>query len=281
MKKTKKKKNDYLKFWEKYGPYAVVAGGSNGLGAAFAESLARRGMNLILLAREKECLEVTARRLREKYSVDITTFSVDLADYEKVKEFILELISGDKPKVSVGLLVYNAAFAPIGLFENTSEEHLSLAAAVNVRTPLLLSKLLSTQMIEKKRGGIVLMSSLASAQGSPKLASYAATKAFNTVLAEGLWKELKHHGVNVIGCCAGAISTPGYEQASAVGAKKSKAAPGTMTAAQAAEKTIKALGKGPIIIPGGINKLAKFVLTRLLTKKAAIGIMSNNTKGLS
>jgi short-subunit dehydrogenase len=131
-------------------------------------------------------------------------------------------------------------------------------------------------MMQNRRGGIVLMSSLAGAQGSPRLASYAATKAFNAVLAGGLWRELQPHGVDVIGCCAGAILTPGYQQA-----EGNKPAPGTMTAAAVAGQTLKALGKGPIVIPGGVNKIARFVLTRLLTRKAAIGIMSKNTGGLS
>jgi len=257
-------------FKERYGPYGLVAGGSNGLGAAFAEALAGRGMNLVLMAREKERLEVFAKNLRKQYGVDVIALTVDLADYEKTRSLLIGL------DVSIGLLVYNAAFAPIGLFENTSEEHLSLAAAVNVRAPLLLAKLLSACMIQNKRGGIVLMSSLAGAQGSPKLAAYAATKSFNAILAEGLWKELKPHGIDVIGCCSGAILTPGYQQA-----EKSKAAPGTLSAGEVAERTLKALGKGPIVIPGGVNKIARFVLTRLLTRKAAIGIMSSNTGGLS
>jgi short-subunit dehydrogenase len=153
---------------------------------------------------------------------------------------------------------------------------LSLAATVNVKTPLLLAKHLSVQMIQNKRGGIVLMSSLAGAQGSPKLAAYAATKAFNAILAEGLWKELKPHGVDVIACCAGAILTPGYQKA-----EKTKVAPGTMTANDVAERTLKSLGKGPIVIPGIVNKIGRFVLTRILSRKAAIGIMSKNTGGLS
>ena len=260
-------------FKEKYGPFALVAGGSDGLGAAFSEALASRGLNLVIMARNKERLEAAAARLREQYGVEVKTLAADLADFEKTKSLILGL----KLKEQIGLLVYNAAFAPIGLFENTSEEHLTLAAAVNVRTPLLLAKFFSESMIQNKRGGIVLMSSLAGAQGSPKLASYAATKSFNAILAEGLWKELKPHGIDVIGCCAGAILTPGYQQAE----KKAKTAPGTLSAQTVAEQTIKALGKGPIVIPGGVNKLARFVLTRLMTRKAAIGIMSKNTGDLS
>jgi len=269
-------KNKKMQFKEKYGPYALVAGGSDGLGAAFAEVLADRGLNLVLMARNRERLETAAARLREQYGIDVKTIAADLVDYEKTKNLLTAL------KVSIGLLVYNAAFAPIGLFENTSEEHLSLAAAVNVRTPLLLVKLLCAPMIQNKRGGIVLMSSLAGAQGSPKLVSYAATKAFNAVLAEGLWKEMQRYGVDVVGCCAGAILTPGYQQAQTPGTeKKPKTAPGTLTACDVAEQTINALGKCPIVIPGGINKIARFVLTRLLTRKAAIGIMAKNTGGLS
>ena len=259
-----------LQFKEKYGPYALIAGGSNGLGAAFAEAVASRGLNLVLMAREKERLEATALRLREQYGIEVIAIAADMADFEKTKSLLAGL------KVPVGLLVYNAAFAPIGLFENTSEEHLALAAAVNIRTPLLLAKLLSAQMIQNKRGGIVLMSSLAGSQGSPKLSAYSATKAFNAILAEGLWKELKQYNIDVIGCQAGAILTPGYEQA-----EKAKPAPGTMTARAVAEQTLKALGKGPVVIPGVVNKIGRFVLSRLLTRKAAIGIMSKNLRSIS
>jgi uncharacterized protein len=257
-------------FKEKYGQYGLVAGGSDGLGYAFAEAIARRGLNLVLIARQEDRLKAAAARLKDTYEIDVVSIAADMADYENVRKLISVL------KVSIGLLVYNAAFAPIGLFENTSEDNLALAAAVNVKAPLLLTKLLSLRMIQQKRGGIVLMSSLAGGQGSPNLAAYAATKSFNAILAEGLWKELKPHGIDVIACCAGAILTPGYQQA-----KISKQAPGTLKANEVAEKTLNALGRGPIIIPGAINKIGRFVLTRVLSRKAAIDTMSKNTGGLS
>lgn len=258
------------RFKEKYGQYALVAGGSDGLGFAFAEAIARRGLNLILMARQEDRLKAAAARLKETYQIEVISITADMADFENVKKSIETL------KVSIGLLVYNAAYAPIGLFENTSEDQLALAAAVNVKAPLLLSKLLSGPMIQQKRGGIVLMSSLAGGQGSPNLAAYAATKSFNAVLAEGLWKELKPHGIDVLACCAGAILTPGYQQA-----EKTKPAPGTLKTNEVAEQTLNALGKGPIVIPGAINKIGRFMLTRILSRKAAINTMSKNTGGLS
>ncbi len=258
------------RFKEKFGPCALVAGGSDGLGYAFAEAIARRGLNLVLIARQEDRLKSAAARLEETYGVDVISIAADLADLERVKKSIETLY------VSIGLLVYNAAFAPIGLFEETSEDHLALAVAVNVKAPLLLAKLLSSSMIEQKRGGIVLMSSLAGAQGSPNIATYAATKSFNATLAEGLWKELKPHGIDVIACCAGAIRTPGYLQA-----EKAKQAIGTLDARKVAEQTLHALGKGPVIIPGAVNKIGRFILTRVMSRKAAIATMSKNTGGLS
>ena len=258
------------KFKEKYGPYALVAGGSDGLGFAFAEAIARRGLDLVLIARQEERLKAAAARLKETYKIDVIPIAADMAAYENAKESISAL------DVSIGLLVYNAAFAPIGLFEDTSEERLALAAAVNVKAPMMLTKYLSASMIKRRRGGIVLMSSLAGAQGSPNIAAYAATKSFNAILAEGLWKELKPHGIDVLACCAGAILTPGYQQA-----EKAKPAPGTLEADKVAEQTLKALGNGPIIVPGVINKIGRFMLTRVLSIKTAINIMSKNTGGLS
>jgi short-subunit dehydrogenase len=240
------------------------------LGAAFAEALARRGLNLVLLARQEDQLKATAERLIEEYGVDVVALPADMANFDDVKELVGRL------KVSIGLLVYDAAYAPIGHFEDVTEDQLAQAVAVNVRAPLLLVKLLSAPMIERGRGGIVLMSSLAGSQGSPNIATYAATKAFNSILAEGLWKELKPHGVDVLACLAGAILTPGYRNA-----ESAKPAPGTLEAAQVAEITLKALGKGPIVVPGAVNKVGRFVLTRLLSRRAAIAIMAKNTGGLS
>jgi short-subunit dehydrogenase len=242
---------------------------------------------------------------------------VDLGDIEAVKAFVGAL------NVPIGLLVYNAAYAPVGLFKDIEEEQLARIVAVNVRGPLLLAHLVLPKMAERKRGGIVLMSSLAGTQGSPKLASYAATKAFNAILAEGLWEELKPFGIDVIASCAGAILTPGYNQAQQARSlsgfspfngefcdlsqnytsqtpkaapesgifarfwrknsqvRQAARAPGTLTAAEVAERTLKALGKGPVFVPGGINKLARFFLMRLMPRKLAVKIMAANTRSLN
>ncbi len=257
-------------FKSKYGPWALVAGASEGLGAAFAEALAKQGLNLILIARRSDKLEELTNALKNKYPIEIKYRALDLADVEPIKLYVSQL------GLDIGLLVYNAAYSPIGYFENISDENLAKIVEVNIKAPLLLSKLVLTQMIEKRRGGLVLMSSLAGSQGSPKIATYAASKAFNTILAEGLWKELRKHGIDVLAACAGAISTPGYKNA-----QTTKDAPGTLDASKVAEKTLRALGKGPTIIPGVINNIARFFMGRIFSRKLAISIMDNNTKNLS
>ena len=227
-------------------------------------------MNLVLIARQEERLKATADRLEAKYGIKVISVAADLADFSTAKPKI------DALQVPIGLLVYNAAFAPIGSFETRAEADLALAAAVNVQTPLLLVKALSGPMIQRKKGGIVLMSSLVGLQGSPNLTTYAATKSFNTTLGEGLWRELRPHGIDVLTCCAGAILTPGYQ-----GAQSGKTAPGTLGPQVVAEKTLRALGRGPVYVPGATNKVFRFIISRVLSRRAAIRLMANNTGDLA
>jgi short-subunit dehydrogenase len=222
------------------------------------------------LARRKDKLEQVSQLIKNKYQVEIIQKSIDLADFPQTRQLVSQL------RLDIGLLVYNAAYAPIGYFEDVSENMLQKIVEVNITSPLLLAKLVSSEMIKKGKGGIILMSSLAGMQGSPKIATYAASKAFNAILAEGIWKELRKHGVNVLASCAGAVKTPGYHIA-----QGTKNAPGTLDTVSVAEKTLKALGKGPVTIPGFTNKLANFFMRRLFSRKFAITIMDKNTKELS
>lgn len=256
-------------FLNKYGPWAVVAGASEGLGAAFANSLARRHINVILIARRKHLLDKLADDLMSTFDIEASVVAMDLGDQEQIRRFVESI------EVDVGLLVYNAAYAPVGKFTDLSADDLARVVDVNVTAPLLLSRLLAAPMLARQRGGIILMSSLAGTQGSPRIATYAASKSFNAILAEGLWAELKHGGVDVITSRAGAIRTPGYL---AMGTPE---APGTLDAAQVAEQTLLALGKGPSIVPGRINKIAQFFLSRLVSRKTAIDIMGRNTRDLT
>lgn len=259
-----------VSFAERYGPWALVAGASEGLGAAFARALAARGLSLVLLARRAERLAEVARGIEAEHRVAVRTHAVDLA-----RPDLGDALRSCTDGLAIGCAVYNAAHAPIGKLVDRSEADLLRVVDVNVRGPLVFSRVLAPAMIARGRGGIVLMSSMAGFQGAPQIATYAASKAFTTVLGEGLWAELRPRGVDVVVSCAGAIRTPNYVGAS------TKEAPGTLEAAEVAEQTLAALGHGPSFVPGATNRLARFFLGRLVPRRTAIGIMARSTETLS
>ena len=257
-------------FQARYGPWAVVAGASEGLGAAFAETLASRGINLVLVARRPDPLAACARGVEERHGVTAIAHALDLSDPAATLAFARTLDQ------DIGLLVCNAAYSAVGHFTHVAHEELNKILSVNTQAPVTLVRELAPRLLDRGRGGIVLMSSLSGNQGSANIATYAASKSFNTVLAEGLWQEFGEHGVDVVACCAGAIRTPGYQNAQA-----GIEAPGTLDPGEVVEDTLRALGQSPVVVPGGTNKLAEFLMRRVLSRKAAVRLMSKNTRGLN
>lgn len=256
-------------FLTKYGTWAVVAGASEGLGAAFAYALAARGCHLLLLARRADVLTSLADAITGKHAVTVKTLPCDLADASFAEELTLAMDG-----IEVGLGVYNAAYSFAGpLLERPVEDALRVVR-VNCQGPLRFAHALVPKMIARKRGGLVLMSSLAGFQGAPRIAAYAASKAFNISLGEGLAAELRPHGVDVVVSCPGAIRTPNYAKAA------KKEAPGTLDAEVVAEVTLDALGRGALVIPGAVNKLAAFFMGTLIPRSAAVAIMGKNTADL-
>lgn len=258
-------------FASRYGPWALVAGASEGLGAAFATSLARRGLNLVLWARRGEVLLALAAQLRGDHGVDVEVAVVDLADGAATAAATAALVE----RRAVGLVVFNAAFAPVGAFAERDIDQLLRVVDVNVRAPLVVVRALLPAMVARRQGGVVLMSSMAGQQGSARIAAYSATKAFATTLGEALWAELKPHNVDVVACVAGAIRTPGFERSA------TKDAPGMVEADVVVAAALDGLGGSAVVIPGGVNRIASFVMRRLLPRAWALRIMEQNTRSLT
>lgn len=257
---------DRSEFAARYGGWAVVAGASEGMGAAYAEELARRGLNLILIARRAELLESLAAQLSKKYNVDAKLILLDL-----VAANAAEQIHRETNNLEIGLLICNAAFSAIGPFlERPIQDHLR-EIQTNAVTPLKLTYLLAEQMLRRRRGGIVLMSSLSAFQGSAYISTYAATKAFNIVLAEGLWEEWRRDGVDILVCISGAVRTPNYVASEPV--KTGGLGDRTMLPEQVVHEALNALGKQPYVIPGRINRVASAVMRHLLPRKSAVKFM--------
>lgn len=255
------------RFVDQYGPWAVVAGGSEGIGAAFASELARRGCHLVVVALEPTTLATFAQRLRADHGVEVREVALDLARAD-----LLAALASYVDDIEVGLVVWNAALAPTGRFDLTDPGQLDSALDVNVHGPVRLVRHLAPAMVDRGRGGIVLMASLAAGQGSAVLATYAATKAFTRVLAEGLWADLSPLGVDVVAVAPGATDTPAYRASGARGG------PTPADPDEVARAGLDALGRGPVVVPGRGNRVSAQVMQRVLPRRAAIRAISRVTR---
>jgi len=258
-------------FVTRYGPWALVAGASEGIGEQFARQLAARGLNLVLVARRGEVLDELAGELAATHAIEVRPLALDLADPTATGQ----IVSATAP-LEVGLLVYNASVSVIGSFVEQPLEAYLGELAVNCTRPLELSHHFARAMAGRRRGGIVLMSSLAGTQGSPFIAHYGATKAWNAVLAEGLWGELRERGVDVLGCRAGATRTPKYLRDSG-GGSRSALVP-EMEPAEVVKEALAALGRLPSVVPGRANRLAATLLQRLLPRRTAVAMMGRASR---
>jgi hypothetical protein len=256
-------------FLSRYGPWALVTGASEGIGESFARALAARGLHLLLLARRPGPLEALARELRAAHGVQVRTVAADAGRADLVD--VVEAAAGD---AEVGLVVHSAAFSALGPFLERPVADLRQVLDVNCRAPVLLAHHFGRKMAPRRRGGIVLMASLAGGQGTPIVATYAATKAFEIVLAEGLWDELGPSGVDVVACRAGPTRTPSYEAS-----RPRKKVP-IMEPMPVAEEALAALGKKPVVVAGRLNRAVDFVMRRLLSRPAAIRFMGKHTRDM-
>lgn len=244
--------------YARYGPWAVIAGASAGLGAAYAEQLAAAGLHLVLVARRSAELEALAAALRERHGVEVRTLSLDLALPDAAAT-----LDQQTAGVDVGLLVYNATRAPVGSFLDLSLDEHAAELAVNVHTPMELVWRFGRRFNVRGHGGVILMSSMSANQGSALVSNYAATKAYSLVLAEGLWEEWRARGVDVLAVQPAVIAAPSSGQGGAT----------TQTPEAVARAALAALGHGPSVTPGVAVKLASVFMRRVMPRASAIRMM--------
>jgi hypothetical protein len=258
-------------FRNRYGPWAVIAGASEGLGAAFARECASRGLNVFLVARSKQKLDAELKTIVDKYSVTCRTLELDLSEGNAA-----EVLDSHTSDIDVGLLVYNAALSLIGPYASFSELQHRQTLGTNCVSPALCIYRFGKRLANRGKGGILLMSSLAGLQGSPNIAHYAATKAYLLTLAQGLASEYASANVDVLACCAGSTATPGFARASGM-AEPSLL---VMRPEAVARKALDHLHKRGVYVPGFANAASAFVLSRLLPRRAAVAILSQSTSKL-
>lgn len=192
---------------EQYGPWAVIAGGSEGVGAEFATQLAEAGINLVLIARKPEPLRHTADRCRA-LGVEVRELTIDLAAPDSVTR-IVEATTD----LEVGLLIYNAgANTHSAEFLDGDLAEFQRVIDLNVTTPLALIHHFAAPMRERRRGGVLLIGSLTGYLGSVRHTIYGGVKAFSRIYAEGLWLELRNYDVHVLELVLGVTKTPAMQR---------------------------------------------------------------------
>lgn len=188
---------------EKYGPWALITGGSEGVGAEFARQLAADGFKLVLVARKPEPLDELAVELRGQ-GTEVRILSADLS-----KPDVLDEVRAVTDDIEVGLLIYNAgANDTRGLFVELPEEVTQSVIAINVLGQANFARHYGAKMYERRRGGIILTGSLGGYLGSGTLAAYCGAKAFSRVFTEALWAESAPFNVDVLHLNIGFTATP-------------------------------------------------------------------------
>jgi short-subunit dehydrogenase len=252
-------------FQKKYGPWALILGAAEGIGEAYSLALAKEGLNLVMVDKNESSLNLLAQKLQFEYSIKCKTITLNLRD-EKATETIMNMLA----HIDCRLLIYNAAYSKVQRFIHLKKEDLDQFIDINCKTQLHLVHRFSTNLIsKKKRGGIILMSSLAGLIGVQLVTPYAASKAFAWNLAEALHYELKAEGIDVMACLAGATDTPTYNSTHP---KYGLIKPAVMSGAEVAEAALNALGKQHRFIPGFSNRINYFLLTRIFPRKWAASI---------
>jgi short-subunit dehydrogenase len=266
-----------MSFADRYGPWALVAGASEGVGSAFARALAERGLHVVLLARRQAVLDEVAAAIRRDTGVETRSVAVDLARADAMAR-VADATAG----LEVGFALYCAGadpnFAPF--LASPIETALAMVQR-NCSVPLQLCHHFARPMVARGRGGIVLVGSGAGFAGAPNMVAYGASKAFDMVMAEALWAELHPAGVDVLGLILGETDTPALRRLRKRLGHDERAdapIPGAASVDEVVAEAFENLSNGPTWIVGErVRQAAKFLGG--LSRNEAVQLMIRASAG--
>lgn len=245
---------------------ALVTGASSGIGAVFAGELARRGANVVLVARRADRLEELAAKLASGHGVSATAIAADLAKPGAARALADDVAARG---ITVDVLINNAGFGTHGPFTSLDPERLTESISVNVTALVELTRCFLPGMVERGRGAVVNVASTAGFQPLPYFAVYGATKAFVVSFTGALWGELSGTGVCALALCPGATQTEFFEvagEAAGVGKRQ--------TPEQVVAVALRALDRSsppPSVISGFANALGAWS-QRLAPRRVVISM---------
>jgi short-subunit dehydrogenase len=252
-----------------HGRWALVTGASAGIGVALARELAIAGANLVLTARRQDRLEQVALELHSKHNVQAAVFSADLTQPDapqKIRTFT------DSENLPIEILVNNAGFGKYGEFSQVEARRSLDMVQVNCSAVVHLTRLYLPDMIRRRCGDILILASTAAFQAVPYITTYAATKAFDLLFAEGLAEEMKPHGIRVCALCPGSTESEFH----AVADQQHFAAKHRQESAEkVARNGLQALAAGKSYVISGLGNYLGAQSQRLVPRSVVTRIAAN------
>jgi uncharacterized protein len=257
-------------FLHRYGPVALVTGASSGIGRSFAELLAARGFDLVLVARRAQRLDELAVRLREQHGIRVEVCPTDLSEVSAAQQILDRTARQD-----IGLVLNNAGFGLKGAYIKGDPQVMSRVLMVNCHSPMLLARGFVPRLLQRGRGALVFTSSVEGLIGCPFSGIYAASKAFLISLGEALWGELTPDGIDVLTLCPGATDT----EAPRLQGIDPATMRNVMQPEEVARLTLEHLRDGPVYLP---NEHYRATFQQLLSmpRGAALTAMAQAMKAL-
>ena len=248
---------------------ALVTGASSGIGEEFARQLAKKGYDLVLVARRRDRLEKLAAEFSQAQGTIAEVVEADLATTEGVISVEKRLEQGD-----IDLVVNNAGFATRGEFPALPIHRELEELDVNIKALVRLTHAALRPMVQRKRGNVVNVGSTGSFQPVPYMSTYAATKAFVLHFSEGVHEEVKKQGVTVTCLCPGPVLTE-FQQVAGIDQRRLPSR-GRLTPRQVVAAALKGAADGrAIVIPGAMNRTLATGLVRITPRFAVRRIAGN------
>jgi short-subunit dehydrogenase len=260
------------------GTWVLVSGASSGIGEEFARQMAREGAHLVLTARSTERLEQLARKLGAAHHVETQVVAADLAEPGGAEQVCRTV---ERMGVRIEHLVNNAGFGDIGPFVEADPAKHTRMVRLNCESLMLLSRHFLPGMLERRRGGIIHVASVAGHMPVPFMATYGATKAFVLSFSLALAEEVRKHQVRVCALCPGPVPS-GFQATAGMPASRVSGALG-MSAEATAKRALEAYEAGEVLcVPGVLNTvqtLSSKLLPRTLMVRSAAEAMRRMGRG--
>ena len=265
--KLKNKTIDRLK--KDYGNWALVTGATSGIGKALSTKLAEIGFNLVITGRREKRLNSLSTEFFELYNVESIPIVGDLSHKETVDSLLEET-----NHLSIGIVILNAGFGTSGKFINSDIENELKLVDLNCKAVLHMVHHFSSKMKdENRKGALVLLSSIVAFQGVPNATNYAASKAYIQSFGEGLARELKPVGIDVLCAAPGPIKSGFADRANMKMGM-------SLLPEDIVIPIIKAIGKKNTLFPGILTKFLVYNL-RLLPRWGKIRVMERVMSGFT